>query len=417
MSSRLRTLRCHWMLLICSSMALMLGGCASAGANSSQTPLPTRPIPPHSSITPIPSPPVADPWLAYLTDVDPGSAGQFVSATTGWRIDGQDGVPHLDMRLAAGPHGASLAWPGSSVSKSTDGGVTWTSVFTTPDGIWSLDLVSETTGWVIGVTSAARTSDGGKTWKSIREPASGKLVRVDFASATDGLGLTTSGGLVRISDGGNSWRDVAKAPAGTALCFSSPQSGFVTDGEGNVWATHDSAQTWHQVRLSPYAGQNGNVWASISCNGGGVWVGLRLVNAAVSHGQSYAVLSGTSDGTSWAVAASNSKSAGVHAAVPKLLGLSPVGTSNQAVLVGVDPTTDNGLRIAGTTGSSRQFSHALTPDLDAGSEHGALGAAAFAHLDGITVVGQRGWMLVNDTGLGSGQSPQVETIVLRTEDG
>jgi len=418
MNSWLRTLHCQWRLLICSSIALMLGGCAaSAGASSSQTPLPSRPLPPHPSVIPIPSPPVADPWLAYLTAVDPGSAVQFVSATTGWRIDGQDGVPHLDMRLAAGPHGTSLAWPGSSVSMSTDGGVTWTSVFTTPNGIWSIDLVSKTTGWVVGVTSAAHTSDGGSTWKSISEPASGKLVRVDFASATDGFGLTTSGGLVRTSDGGNSWQDVAKAPAATGLCFSSPQSGFITDGEGSVWATPDSGQTWNQVRLTPYAGQTGNVWASISCNDGGVWVGLHLINPAVSHGRSYDVLYGTSDGASWAHVASNSKSAGVPAAVPQLLGLSTVGTSDQAVLVGVDPTTDNGLQIAGTTGSSRQFNHSLTSNLDAGSGHGSLGAAAFAQIDGIAFVGQRGWMLVDDTGLGSDQSPQVETIVLRTEDG
>jgi len=326
-------------------------------------------------------------------------------------------VPHLDMRLAAGPHGTSLAWPGSSVSKSTDGGSTWTSVFTTPDGIWSIDFVSRTTGWVVGVTSAARTSDGGSTWKSVSEPASGKLVRVDFTSATDGFGLTTTGGLVRTSDGGDSWQDVAKAPAATALCFTSPQSGFMTDSEGSVWATHDFGQNWHEVRPSPYTNQIDNVWTSMSCNKGGVWAGLHLVNPALSHVQLYDVLYGTSAGASWTDVTSNSKSAEVPAAVPQLLDLSSVGTSDQAVLVGADPITDNGFRVAGTTGSSRQFNHAQTPGLDTGSGHGPLSAAAFAQIDGITFVGQRGWMLVDNTGLGSAQSPQVQTAVFRTEDG
>jgi hypothetical protein len=99
-----------------------------------------------------------------------------------------------------------------------------------------------------------------------------------------------------------------------------------------------------------------------------------------------------------------------------LLGLSTVGTSGQAVLVGVAPT-DDGLRIAGATGPSRQFGHSETPSLDTGTGHGALGAAAYAQLDGINFVGQGGWILVDDTGLGSDQSPQVETIIFYTQDG
>ena len=105
-------------------VALMVTACGTVrtGATSGAKPRVHGTVPPPKGVPNTPPPPLPDRWLAYLTAVNPGSAIDFATARVGWRLDGQDGVPHLDKLLAAGPAGTSVTWPGSSVAKTTDGG-------------------------------------------------------------------------------------------------------------------------------------------------------------------------------------------------------------------------------------------------------------------------------------------------------
>lgn len=144
-----------------------------------------------------------DPWRAYWTSVNPGSSIDFVSARLGWRVTGQVFGPGIDGHLAA-PVDVQVDWPGTSISATSDGGRTWSTVLTVATGIWGLDFVNRRVGYAVAVTSLRRTSDAGSHWQEVDEPAGHALVWVDFQTASDGFGLTSLGTLVRTTNGGSS---------------------------------------------------------------------------------------------------------------------------------------------------------------------------------------------------------------------
>ena len=175
-------------------------GSGSAAPTTTSAPKVTGSSTP-SSTTPSPPTTIANPWRAYWTSVNPGSAIDFVTTHVGWRLDGQVWGPRLDDNLGSGVVDNGSAWPGTSIAETTDGGRTWTTILRVSTGIWGMDLVSQEVGFAVGVTALLRTTDGGAYWKQVSEPAGHPLVWADFATSELGYGLTTTGALVRTVDG------------------------------------------------------------------------------------------------------------------------------------------------------------------------------------------------------------------------
>ena len=156
-------------------------GSGSAAPTTTSAPKVTASSTP-SSTTPSPPTTITDPWRAYWTSVNPGSAIDFVTAHMGWRLDGQVWGPRLDDNLGSGVVDNGSAWPGTSIAETTDGGRTWTTILRVSTGIWSMDLVSQEVGFAVGVTALFRTTDGGEHWQQVSEPAGHPLVWADFAN-------------------------------------------------------------------------------------------------------------------------------------------------------------------------------------------------------------------------------------------
>ncbi|MGO9335532.1 MAG: WD40/YVTN/BNR-like repeat-containing protein [Acidimicrobiales bacterium] len=173
------------------------------------------------------------------------------------------------------------AWPGTSLSRTTDGGSTWSTILRIGTGIWGMDLISKDVGFAVGVTSLRRTTDGGDHWQQVSEPADHPLVWVDFTTNELGYGLTTTGTLVRTTDGGSSWRSAGLTRTGTAACFASTEVGYVADRSGAVYATHDGGGSWAEIKPPPVSVEQFiGPWNDISCNGTSIWLGQQLLCAA-----------------------------------------------------------------------------------------------------------------------------------------
>ena len=405
--------------LVALSLVALVGCGTPSSAGQRPYVLPTRPeVLPAPS--PPPDPPVKDPWLAYLTDVNPGSAVQFVTSQDGWRLDGQYGAPYLDGSLASGPNGTIFDWPGSSLSKSGDGGQHWTTIFAKGDAIWGFDVLSPKVGWVVGVTSLSRTDDGGATWKQVGEPAAEALVTVDFATADIGYGLTTAGRLARSVDGGESWSSQTLPAPASALCSASAQTGYVSDERGNVLRTDDGGATWTVSEPSPISADNlVPFWSQLSCNDDHVWQALRLLDPLIHYGgEPYAVAFSSDQGATWSAAAANSPDPGVKIPVAPRpfdeISVLAGTTSGDGFLVGW-PTTGWSLQIEKLSATGG-VTAGTVPTLDAGSVPYPE-AAGYLEVHGATFVGPDGWVSLNDDAIGSNAGPETETILLHTADG
>ncbi len=379
---------------------------------------------PPAGVPNTPPAPVPDRWLAYLTAVNPGSGIDFATTRVGWRLDGQDGVPHLDKLLAAGPAGTSMTWPGSAVAKTADGGKRWTSILRLSSGVWGMDLLSPTRGWVVGVTSLRRTTNGGRTFQRAGEPHGHPLVRVDFVSPDVGFGLTTTGQLVQTSDAGATWTPNALSSAGGALCFASPRVGYLADQSGNVFATGDGGTTWKETERSGVA-RGSLAWSDLSCSGTGAWLNVAILDPAVPQPPlPYLVTRTSNSGASWSAISDNR--AGRETALPAASrapgDLAPVGftavsagPSGQGILAGVSPTAWQ-VRVVTTRGVGHGFSVATVPAVPSGSSSPA---SAHGYIQPIseTFVGSTGWLYFDDTALGSASKLRWEPVIWRTTDG
>jgi hypothetical protein len=415
-------------ILLCSTVAL-LAACGTVRAPS------TGVSPYHLSESPGPPPAVSppgldlhrDPWLAYITDVNPGSAVQFVTPRVGWQLAGQGPSNLLDKHLSTGPGAVAVDWPGSSVSRSTDAGKTWKTVLVSNDGIWGIDALSADTSWVVGVTALARTTDGGAQWQVEGEPTGHPLVSADFVTALVGFGLTTAGQLMKTVNGGATWAATSLSGPGGALCFTSQSTGYVSDQDGSMYRTTDWGSTWSRVHATPFTSTQiayTPLWSSLACNTTGIWQGLMAVTPVPPPGHSpYVVYSSQNAGLSWsAVAADLDGAVGLTlpsapTSVSLFGGLSTAG-SGKAFVIG-SPAAGWALNIAGLAGSRTAVSgvRASVRPLASAGTNAAQDAAGYLAVHGLTFVGSQGWALYDDSALGSNSTPRSETILLHTVDG
>lgn len=140
-------------------------------------------------------------------------------------------------------------------------------------------FISATLGWAVDVQVSgtttrsvvvSRTTDGGATWTSVTLPwqdeGLANLVQLQFVNATHGffiVGLreTTSrrpGFLFSTTDGGATWTKLS-VPYGGAIRFSSANDGWLVGGGVNYArnafsVTHDGGHTWQEQPLIPPPG-------------------------------------------------------------------------------------------------------------------------------------------------------------------
>ena len=112
---------------------------------------------------------------------------------------------------AVGPTVAWIAGNATFVSKTTDGGLTWTSVGAAPisGDIYNIDAVNENLAFVTtsGTTTYIfRTTNGGGTWTQVFSQAGGFIDAIHMFDATNGIavGDPVSGvwTIIKTTDGG-----------------------------------------------------------------------------------------------------------------------------------------------------------------------------------------------------------------------
>jgi Photosynthesis system II assembly factor YCF48 len=422
--------RACWLKGSCALLLIALvSACGTRPAPSQSS---GGPLPRHTAVpSPQPLPSFVpnlkrDPWLAYLTDVNPGSAVEFATAKVGWRVDGQGAAPHLDKNLSAGPDATAFAWPGSSISRSSNGGSTWTAVYSPRGGIWGVDAVNASTAWAVGVTSLARTTDGGKNWQPEAEPVEHPLVSVDFVTPSIGFGLTTVGVLVETTDGGSHWASGSLGSPAAALCFASAQVGYVGTQDGDLYRTANGGKTWALADTDPFASRTINylpVWTSLTCDRQAVMQSMQTIGSAAltpSQPLPYVVLYGSSNASALAVVATNNDAPDLTHSLPAadkaVADFGQVALSGATgYVVGLPGGNAWGIdvqRVGGTEGPYAPAS-AFVPPATSAALHPD-GSAGTIVIHGFSLNAGQSWLLVTDGAVGTGSSFKSETMLLHS---
>ena len=186
-------------------------------------------------------------------------AESFMHKTTDGGASWTDVTPSLTLNsphtsFITADHG--LVCGVEELYQTTDGGNTWNSTSLASFGPFHVQLVSATTGYIGGfalvnqtsqVGWISKTTDGGATWTQLNYPGGYILFRsAHFVDENNGyvVGENPVTNLLHTTDGGQSW--VTKAlpvSFGVALRFSDDSTGYVAQGQG-IFKTTDYGNNW-----------------------------------------------------------------------------------------------------------------------------------------------------------------------------
>jgi photosystem II stability/assembly factor-like uncharacterized protein len=205
------------------------------------------------------------------------------------------------------------------VHRTSDGGATWTSGATTPEGLQAsdLDFTTPFDGWVVGhgFSSSAifHTTDGGDSWTSVADVL-GTYVAVDF-EGTSGWAANVSGSFYRTTDGGATWTgDVLPGSAWVQdMDFFDQSRGYAVGANGYAARSDDGGITWVELPIPSSSvsltdiellGPN-ELWVSTNDNvayhsatAGMSWTVLSIGSPGFG---SFAAITGVPGGGAWTV--------------------------------------------------------------------------------------------------------------------
>lgn len=144
--------------------------------------------------------------------------------------------------------GIAVACADNGLWRTTNGGVGWSFVNTTPlSGFFGADFVDANFGVAVGY-DVMTTFDGGASWNFVMTP--GAVLRdVAFADGLNGWAVGDGGAILATVDGGNTWNP---QPSGTTAGLwtveaVSSLSAWAAGTGGTVLVTHDGGATWTPV--------------------------------------------------------------------------------------------------------------------------------------------------------------------------
>ncbi len=141
----------------------------------------------------------------------------------------------------------------NSLSKTTDGGLTWQRVFTPgyTSSYWWIDFLTESYGFIAADGKVLRTTNGGNNWDIIQAGDNYPLFTID---AIDSLHIAAAGygGTDYVaknlysSDGGNTWTDGGQTTTGAinCICYINSDTGYITMSEVGIWKTTNRGGNW-----------------------------------------------------------------------------------------------------------------------------------------------------------------------------
>jgi photosystem II stability/assembly factor-like uncharacterized protein len=183
---------------------------------------------------------------------------------TGCLLSGRDGVfrttdgVSFESVAPAGltPTDAAFAGPAAAVvvtqegipAISSDGGATFSAAGAAlGPGFYRLQVSSGALATLSGAQGEiALTSDGGTSWSVLEAPTTQNINAASFLTATTGLALEDTGGVLRTENAGSSWQTLSDQPGNVALLALDPDHALLAGLHG-IERSSDGGQTFTRV--------------------------------------------------------------------------------------------------------------------------------------------------------------------------
>lgn len=144
------------------------------------------------------------------------------------------------------------------MKKTTDGGITWTTVTANFGGYFTIDriqFVTKMNGFASNGSKILRTTNGGITWTQHQLDGTNSPVDFFFPETSTGFAITSSTRIYKTTDSGNSWTYVTTQFQSTpnSIYFSNNSVGFSVGDGGEIFKTTDAGVSWKPVSSGTYA--------------------------------------------------------------------------------------------------------------------------------------------------------------------
>lgn len=139
-----------------------------------------------------------------------------------------------------------------NVIKSTDGGLSWTTVLT-PGwmlGFFSIDCLNADTVIAVGMNgNIQRTSDGGANWNLTSTVTINDLFEVYMFDSNHGYSVGELGTVLKTTDGGHTWQLMSSGNVNNivSIRFSDESTGYALSDNGVVLKTNDAGTMWNSI--------------------------------------------------------------------------------------------------------------------------------------------------------------------------
>lgn len=134
--------------------------------------------------------------------------------------------------------------------KTTNGGVNWaTGVFPNiSQYLSSVDFIDANTGWVVGESIIFKTTDGGTTWNTQPDGTTNLYYEVHFFDLNKGWVVGQNGTILHTTNGGTTWSTQTSGTSNDLYSahFIDANNGWAVGGNGTILHTSNGGTSWSQ---------------------------------------------------------------------------------------------------------------------------------------------------------------------------
>lgn len=137
---------------------------------------------------------------------------------------------------------------GSTLLKTTDGGLNWMNVSTFQGSQLSAAIyfINTSNGWYAQNSNLHKTANGGDTWSIINTPTGDRILSIYFRDTQTGWISGENGLIAKTTNAGVSWtvQNTTTSKNLTDIFFIDAQTGWASGDDGTILKTTNGGQTW-----------------------------------------------------------------------------------------------------------------------------------------------------------------------------